>query len=317
MNEISCKVIADMLPLYAEGLVSEETRQMIDEHLMHCETCRAALSAMRQPAPMPKDDGSMLKKLRHRVFVQKARLAVFAGLIVMLIAALYGSHMNAPISLSAEEAIVSVTPAADMEAYEILLSHKVANWDFSINPDGSIYCTAWTTKAHEKRGSRTMIQDLIPTAAIWNGSAAPKPVTDNAQPAKKAHEYFYYYSCANPDDGEDVLIYKTPGAPEPDFAGTITLPRLVLNYYFLIAAALAAGCAVLTAALYIFRRRKTAWRMLHITLAPACYAIASFFILNGRDDVYNTEYYLSAILLIAVLMCLAIRVVMQLFMKGE
>lgn len=44
--KISCEIIRDLLPLYHDGVCSNESRQMIEEHLSECENCRAELKAM-------------------------------------------------------------------------------------------------------------------------------------------------------------------------------------------------------------------------------------------------------------------------------
>ena len=126
----------------------------------------------------------------------------------------------------------------------------------------------------------------------------------------------YYYSAANPN-GEDVLVYHDSDAPVPMRSGVITLPRLVLNYYTCIAAALALGCGVLTVALKIARKHRRAWAMLYITMVPLCYAAASAVILHGKSDIYNVEHYLSAILLITVILNLLFKIIVLLFRKGE
>lgn len=44
--KISCEIIRDLLPLYHDGVCSNESRQMIEEHLSECENCKAELKAM-------------------------------------------------------------------------------------------------------------------------------------------------------------------------------------------------------------------------------------------------------------------------------
>lgn len=46
-----CPVVRDLLPLWAEGLVSEQTAQFVEAHLRGCRECRAARDALVQPAP--------------------------------------------------------------------------------------------------------------------------------------------------------------------------------------------------------------------------------------------------------------------------
>ena len=40
MNKITCNVIKDILPLYIDGVVSEDTQKIVDEHLAECSLCR-------------------------------------------------------------------------------------------------------------------------------------------------------------------------------------------------------------------------------------------------------------------------------------
>ena len=43
-----CGIIRDLLPVYADGLASAETKTMVEDHLEHCEACRAELQRMTQ-----------------------------------------------------------------------------------------------------------------------------------------------------------------------------------------------------------------------------------------------------------------------------
>lgn len=49
-----CAMIEDLLPLYADGVCSHESRKIVDEHLAECENCRAVLEQMQ--AQMPQED---------------------------------------------------------------------------------------------------------------------------------------------------------------------------------------------------------------------------------------------------------------------
>lgn len=39
MNEANCNVIQDILPLYLDNAVSEDTAKMVEEHLHICKEC--------------------------------------------------------------------------------------------------------------------------------------------------------------------------------------------------------------------------------------------------------------------------------------
>lgn len=72
-----CPVVRDLLPLWAEGLVSEQTAQFVEAHLRGCRECRAARDALVQPAPPvlldsgplsvpPLDSAGFLRRWRRR-----------------------------------------------------------------------------------------------------------------------------------------------------------------------------------------------------------------------------------------------------------
>lgn len=46
---IECDVIRDLMPLYAEGLASEASRNLVETHAVCCPGCRRALEAMTAP----------------------------------------------------------------------------------------------------------------------------------------------------------------------------------------------------------------------------------------------------------------------------
>ena len=37
-----CSIVRDLLPLYAEGMLSQESTAFVKEHLESCDDCRAA-----------------------------------------------------------------------------------------------------------------------------------------------------------------------------------------------------------------------------------------------------------------------------------
>lgn len=321
MKEVSCNIIADMLPLYAENMASEETKAVVEAHLPECEHCRAALESLKHPPQMPKDDGTLLKQLRRRLALQRAKFVALACLVAFTLLCLYGVHMHAPISLSAEEAIVSVSLTED-GLLSVLLTPAVADYNFERGADGNIFITAWNTRYNQLQGRKAYRQTIIwpytDTAYVITEETPPvtTPLTGTAEDPVGPQFRVYYYSVENPDR-MDVLIYETENAPRTDYDGIQTLPRLVLNYYFAIAAVLGVVCAFLMILLRITRRHKSAQLMMHIALIFGCYAVSSYFVLMGHHDIYNVQYYLSAILMIAILAYLAVRFVMYLFRKPE
>lgn len=46
--KISCNIIEDLLPLYVDDMVSEDSRQLVEEHLKECTTCQKMMEEMKK-----------------------------------------------------------------------------------------------------------------------------------------------------------------------------------------------------------------------------------------------------------------------------
>lgn len=46
--KITCNIIEDLLPLYIDDMVSEDSRQLVEEHLKACPTCEEQEEIMRE-----------------------------------------------------------------------------------------------------------------------------------------------------------------------------------------------------------------------------------------------------------------------------
>ena len=73
MNIYDCEVIQDLFPSYIDGLTSEKTNAVIEEHLADCEKCRKVLASMKgetgmkpEMTPDEKKEIDFLKKNKKR-----------------------------------------------------------------------------------------------------------------------------------------------------------------------------------------------------------------------------------------------------------
>ena len=94
MKETNCDVIRDLLPLYEDNVVSEETAQMVREHLKDCPECREELRKMRTPISLPPDEDEEAVKrfLEHRAEIRKkqnVKIAWFLAVVGSIISAGY------------------------------------------------------------------------------------------------------------------------------------------------------------------------------------------------------------------------------------
>lgn len=85
--KIDCDIIRDLLPLYAEGMVSEKSRQAVEEHLKECEKCREIYREMREPKPQLHYDTEPAKSFQKFVKKKKRKLitktALFTAAVVL------------------------------------------------------------------------------------------------------------------------------------------------------------------------------------------------------------------------------------------
>jgi len=94
-NNVSCKVINDLLPLYALGECSEETKMLVKAHLDECEGCRAELGLYaEEPAAETAlvDESKAISdfsaKLKRRNLLRTITATVLAVAVILGIAVL-------------------------------------------------------------------------------------------------------------------------------------------------------------------------------------------------------------------------------------
>lgn len=86
MNKgLPCYIISDLLPLYQDDIVSEQTKKEIEQHVNECKDCKKKMDAMKMQIDVqtanaePKTDP--FKKVR---FYQKALIALGAVIAFIL-----------------------------------------------------------------------------------------------------------------------------------------------------------------------------------------------------------------------------------------
>lgn len=87
-NDLTCAVVGDLLPAYAEGLTTPETNDAVERHLSGCPDCAAKLAAMRAPEPEAEPEETAkevdyLKKVKRRGRL-RVTLAIVLTLAVLL-----------------------------------------------------------------------------------------------------------------------------------------------------------------------------------------------------------------------------------------
>ena len=104
--KISCEIVKDLLPMYQDQALSEESRLAVKEHLKNCPGCRAYRKSISAETREPDNSKELAvsreenylpiaKRLKNRYRIEIALLAV-AGLVAvgMAIVAIVMSNKN-------------------------------------------------------------------------------------------------------------------------------------------------------------------------------------------------------------------------------
>lgn len=88
---MKCNIARDLLPLYFDGLCSEETGKQLEEHMEHCENCRQLKRELESERNCPDEDQEWdqtiapLKKVRKKMQRKNVLIAVCVCLLLLLI----------------------------------------------------------------------------------------------------------------------------------------------------------------------------------------------------------------------------------------
>lgn len=277
-----CSIVRDILPLYVEDMVSEDTAGFVKEHLRGCPECRAELKKLREPVTVqlePDINAAPLKRLKKTLLMKKMQtiLCTVAVLLALLLTVI--SLLTAPEYFEYTSDLVT---AAETGAGEVALSFssRVTNYKLQqVNdPDGRntvYYLEAWTSawdRMFTKPGARA--------------------VTVSPENDKPLLIYFTQFA-----DGSSVYIY---GETASDNSGWVALPGLSLGYWLLGNVVL---FVVLGAVWLGMRKRERLRRRIeYLLLIPIAYGLGHLCVLGFRTVSYSEWRDFQLILAIGILL---------------
>lgn len=286
-----CGIVKDLLPLVAEHMASGESTAFVKEHLETCADCKAAFDAMK--APVETEPAAPLKTVKRAV---KKRGCLIAGLIACLVAALVigcAARLLKPFAInSKDKAFESVryVGAIRYEAQGTDIYMKNVEFDpetektYLITDDGErilmdesfvsdsagrlilVMNPAYNAVVTVNEGEVSVsVYTTLWREWLFGGQGAPN---QSAIPLDGVDAVFF-----EPYNNTDrIILYQREGyTPESGFA----LPRLVMNYYFLIALV---GTAILAAVwlVLLLTKQKKARRVFDVLLILAASFVLAF-----------------------------------------
>ena len=321
MNK-DCSIVQDLLPLYAEDMLREGTKEYVDGHLAQCEACRAELAALKAdvtPAPV---NAQPLRSLKKQLRRKKFTAVLLAVTLALTLAAAGFAYLTAPQYLPYSETEWTVARAdgavtaeglADLsgvESISVNLLTPVSGTEVTSTqePDSGktvYFITAWRTPLDTWRGAFDEAKDA-PSAT--NTAERMQREADTLQGAlgkvESARTLFtldtencaaVYYSPNNGQD--DVLLCGSRDG------GIISMPRLALGYYVLLSLALLIPLSI---AFFLCRRKKAGKALGHLALSPACYLTGHLLVKGFVTTSYQMQRDFSLIVLTGALLYAAI-----------
>ena len=275
-----CSIVRDLLPLYAESMVSPETASFMEEHLKDCEHCRKEYERLKAPCAVPaQDDAAPLLMLQKKMAAKRLRTIVLTAVFAVALLVSAFAVLDAPVYLPYTEELLAVEPVGE-NGLQITFDPSVTDFNYTVyqDPDGGnfYYCDVeawyslwdrWFSGGEELR-----------TAVVF--PAKPYPVT--------------VMYCPN-DGTESICVYGEAGE-----GGSIALPRLALGYYLILAVL---ALAVLFAAWLVAkgRPRQRVW-IERIMLYPVSYLISHGIVVGFRAISYSLVRDFRLILFVSLLL---------------
>ena len=215
--KLSCNVVQDLLPLYHDGVCSEESKALVQEHIATCAQCKDYLHSLKEEtAPDKIDTAKPLLSIQLSWNKQK-RNALIKGLMIALLicATLFTSFVLATqwyfIEISTHE--MSVTEIYQLQDGRIIYKLDVpegvycVHWKFIYTEDGGHYKIPVTTliSTSQLQGFESHLDDYLlidsDESNAWRQSQGLAPATR--------------WYIGSSDSGNPLLIYEEGMVLEP------------------------------------------------------------------------------------------------------
>lgn len=317
MNK-DCSIVQDLLPLYAEDMLREGTKEYVDGHLAQCEACRAELAALKADVPSAPVNAQPLRSLKKQLRRKKFTAVLLAVTLALTLAAAGFAYLTAPQYLPYSETEWTVARAdgavtaeglADLsgvESISVNLLTPVSGTEVTSTqePDSGktvYFITAWRTPLDTWRGAFDKTGDAPNAHSANDRTQREADALQGALGKVESARTLFTLDTANcaavyysPNNGQDDVLLC--GSRD---GGIISMPRLALGYYVLLSLALLIPLSI---AFFLCRRKKAGKALGHLALIPACYLTGHLLVKGFVTTSYQMQRDFSLIVLTAALL---------------
>ena len=312
----TCSIVQDLLPLYEEDMLREETKEFVDGHLAQCAACRAELDALKadvKPAPV---SAQPLRDLKRQLRRKKLTAVLLAVTLALTLATAGFAYLTAPqyLPYSETEWAISRSPSAlaDGSIMSDGLTDLSGIESISVNLLKPVSGTKVTSTQDPDSGKTVYFITAWRTPLdTWCGTFDVSDTGDHAQREANAlldalGETESARTLFTLDATNCTAIYYSPNNGQDDVllcgsadGGIISLPRLALGYYVLLSFALLITLGI---AFFLCRRKKIGKVLGHLALIPACYLLGHLLVKGFSATSYQMQRDFSLIVLTAALL---------------
>lgn len=92
--KISCDVITDLIPLVKDDVASEDSRNLVLEHINACETCKMELENYKLSGQDGLDDKKIIASIKRSIIIMRLSLLVIGSIIGVALSNSFGMFYN-------------------------------------------------------------------------------------------------------------------------------------------------------------------------------------------------------------------------------
>ena len=326
MNK-DCSIVQDLLPLYEEDMLREETKEFVDGHLAQCAACRAELDALKadvKPAPV---SAQPLRDLKRQLRRKKLTAVLLAVALALTLATAGFAYLTAPQYLPYDETEWMITRSPRTLADGSIMSDGLTDLSgiesISVNLLTPVSGTKVTSTQDPDSGKTVYFITAWRTPLdTWCGTFDVSDTGDHAQreanallnalgETESARTLFTLDAancaavCYSQNNGQDDVLLC--GSRD---GGVISLPRLALGYYVLLSLTLFITLGI---AFFICRRKKVGKMLGYLALIPASYLAGHLLVKGFTTTSYQMQRDFSLIVLAAALLYAAVLLAINLW----
>lgn len=84
--KVTCEVMKDLMPSYVDDICSDDTKELLKEHIQTCSSCKQLLTTMEQPVSnlkLTEDEQDKIKKPFHKIR-KRNRIKILISVVLTL-----------------------------------------------------------------------------------------------------------------------------------------------------------------------------------------------------------------------------------------